>query len=52
MASEHWKDEPETQDFPAAESFLSLLVGSDVAAKLVKALRKEQRLNHFAVKIF
>lgn len=50
MASEHWKDEPEAQDFPAAESFLSLLVGSDAAAKLVKALRKEQRLSHFAAK--
>lgn len=50
MASEHWKDDPETQDFPAAESFLSLLVGSDASAKLVKALRKKQRLNHFAAK--
>ncbi|HET9732232.1 MAG TPA: hypothetical protein VFP54_06105 [Acidimicrobiales bacterium] len=50
MAGEHWKDEPEAQDFPAAESYLSLLVGVDEAAKLVKALRKKQALRHFAAK--
>jgi hypothetical protein len=50
MASEHWKDDPEAQDFPAAESYLSLLVGSGTAAKLVKALRRKQRLKHFAAK--
>ena len=31
MAGEHWKDEPEAQDFPAAESYLSLLVGPAAA---------------------
>jgi hypothetical protein len=50
VAGEHWKDEPEAQDFPAAESYLSLLIGSAAAAKLVKALRKEQTLLHFAAK--
>ena len=50
MAGEHWKDEPEPQDFPAAESYLSLLVGADEAAKLAKALRKKQPLRHFAAK--
>lgn len=50
MASEHWQDEPEPQDFPAAESYLSLLVGPDAAAKLTKALRKKQPLKHFAAK--
>ena len=50
MAGEHWKDEPETQDFPAAESYLSLLLDAAAAARLVKALRKEKRLQHFAVK--
>jgi hypothetical protein len=50
VAGEHWKDEPEAQDFPAAESYLSLLVGPVAAAKLVKALRKEQTLQHYAAK--
>ena len=50
MASEHWKDEPEAQDFPAAKSYLSLLVGPAAAAKLSKALRRAQTLNHYAAK--
>lgn len=44
MPDEHWKDEPEARDLPAAESYLSLLVGADEAAKLTKALRKEETL--------
>jgi hypothetical protein len=50
VAGEHWKDGPEAQDFPAAESYLSLLIGPVAAARLVKALRKEQTLGHFAAK--
>jgi hypothetical protein len=50
VASEHWKDEPEAEDFPAAESFLSLLVGAEAASKLVKALRKERSLKNYAAK--
>jgi hypothetical protein len=50
VASEHWKDDPEAQDYPAAESFLSLLIGPAAAAKLVKTLRKQQELQHFAAK--
>ncbi len=50
MPSEHWKDEPESQDFPAAESYLSLLVGVDAAAKLAKRLRKNKTLRRFAAK--
>jgi hypothetical protein len=50
VAGEHWKDEPEAQDFPAAESYLSLLIGPAAAAKLVKALRKQQTLQHYAAK--
>ncbi len=50
MADEHWKDEPEAPDYPAAESYLSLLVGPAVAAKLAKALRKQKRLVHYAAK--
>jgi hypothetical protein len=50
VAGEHWKDEPEAQDFPAAESYLSLLIGPVAARKLVKALRGERTLEHFAAK--
>jgi hypothetical protein len=50
VAGEHWKDKPEAQDFPAAESYLSLLVGPVAAAKLVKTLRNEQGLQHYAAK--
>ncbi len=49
-SNEHWQDEPEAQDYPAAENYLSLLVGRPVAHKLVKALRKETALEHFAAK--
>ncbi len=50
MPGEHWKDEPEAQDFPAAESYLSLLLGPAGAAKLAKSLSKEQTLQHYAAK--
>ena len=50
MADEHWQDKPQAQDFPAAESYLSLLVGHEAARKLVKALRKQDELDHFAAK--
>jgi hypothetical protein len=50
MASEHWKDEPEAEDYPSALSYLSLLVGVEAATKLAKALRKQKELTHFAAK--
>ncbi len=50
MSGEHWKDKPDDEDYPAAESYLSLLVGSSSAGKLAKALRKEEELRHFAAK--
>jgi hypothetical protein len=50
VAGEHWQDEPEAQDFPAAESYLSLLVGPAAATRLAKALRKEKTLQHYAAK--
>jgi hypothetical protein len=37
-------------DYPATESYLSLLVGVSTAVKLTKALRKEEDLQHFAAK--
>jgi hypothetical protein len=48
--AEHWKDQPEAQDFAAAESYLSLLVGPPAAAKLAKALRRRLMLDHYAAK--
>ncbi|MGH9096210.1 MAG: hypothetical protein ACRDWB_02190 [Acidimicrobiales bacterium] len=48
--SEHWKDEPEDQDILGAKSYLSLLVGPAAAAKLSKALRKQQTLEQYAAK--
>ena len=50
MATEYWKDEPDEEDYPAARSYLSLLVGSDRASKFVKALRKQEGLTYFAAK--
>lgn len=50
MAVEHWQKEPEEQDLPAAQAYLSLLVGPTAAAKLVKALRKEEKIRHHAGK--
>jgi hypothetical protein len=50
LAGEHWEDEPEAEDFPAAESYLSLLVGLAMAARLVKAMHKEQTLQHYAAR--
>jgi hypothetical protein len=50
MAGEHWKNEPEVQDFPAARSYLSLLIGPLAATRLAKALRKEKAIAHFAAK--
>ena len=41
MTSEHWKEEPEQQDFPAARSYLSLLVDPGEAKKTAKALGDE-----------
>jgi hypothetical protein len=38
-AKEHWKDEPEDHDFPAAADYLSLIMPSAVANKIVEALR-------------
>jgi hypothetical protein len=50
VEAEHWKDEPEDEDIVGAKSYLSLLVGPAAAAKLSKALRKQQTLQHFAAK--
>ena len=50
MACEHWKEEPEAEDFPSTESYLTLLVELAETTKLAKALRKQKVLSHFAAK--
>jgi hypothetical protein len=50
MASEHWKDEPEDQDFPAAQSYLSLVMAPSAAGVLVDALRQVTTLEHHKAK--
>ena len=39
MQSEHWQHEPEDHDFPAAATYLSLLMAPAVAAQLVEGLK-------------
>ena len=50
MDAEHWKDEPEAQDYPAAEAYLSLLMDPGDAGRLVKSLQKATKLAHFKAK--
>jgi hypothetical protein len=38
-AQEHWQDEPEAHDFPAAADYLSLVAPAGVVAKVVDALK-------------
>lgn len=39
MAQEHWKTDPDEHDFPAAESYLSLVMPQLAATTLVNTLR-------------
>jgi hypothetical protein len=50
MASEHWMDDAEEHDYPAAQSYLSLLMDTAEAAKLVVALRAVAQLDHYKAK--
>lgn len=50
MSAAHWKDEPEDHDFPAAASYLSLLMGSAEVTRLVDALRSASELQHYKAK--
>jgi hypothetical protein len=47
--AEHWKDEPEEHDYPAAENYLSLLVAPSEARRLVAKLQAAP-LRRFAPK--
>ncbi len=50
MTTEHWKDEPEEHDYPAARDYLSLLLDPGDAKKTAKALAHEPRLTHYKAK--
>jgi hypothetical protein len=50
MKTEHWKEEPEEKDFPAAFNYLSLLTDPREAKKIVKAMKRSSRIDHFMAK--
>ena len=45
---EHWKDEPDEHDFPAASDYLSLLLPAQTAASLVEQLKGVEKLDRKA----
>ena len=47
-----WRKEPEDQDYPAAESYLSLIYPAAKTRKLVAALRKARCVEFEAKDIF
>ncbi len=47
-----WLDEPEEHDYPAAESFLSLIYDAQAAAKYVQQLRRAAKVEFKAKDIF
>jgi hypothetical protein len=47
MATEHWMDEPEEEDYPAAFNYLTLLTDPREAKKLAKAMKQSSRLEHY-----
>ncbi|WP_037814893.1 hypothetical protein [Amycolatopsis nivea] len=42
---EHWKDEPDEHDYPAAFDYLTLVAPEDIATRLVDQL-KDAKLTH------
>ena len=48
MPAEHWQDEPEEHDFPAAADYLSLVVRDDVVDSVVEALRSAETVHRKA----
>ena len=45
---EHWKDEPDEHDFPAAADYLSLVFSEQTAAALVDKLKGVEKLDRQA----
>jgi len=48
VPAEHWKDEPEAHDFPAAGDYLSLVFPPGDAAQLVEALQAAETVHRKA----
>src|SRR5580704_14963898 len=46
--TEHWKNEPEAHDYPAARAYLSLLLGEPASATVVTTLEAAPLLHHQA----
>jgi hypothetical protein len=46
MSSEHWQDEPDDQDYPAARCYLSLVLNPIEAKKVAKSLAKLDEVQH------
>jgi hypothetical protein len=46
--SEHWKGEPDAHDYPAASSYLSLVLGEADTASVVAALEAAPLVHHQA----
>jgi hypothetical protein len=49
VAKEHWKEEPDDHDYPAAASYLSLLMAPDAVEGIVAAL-KSAAMAHYKAK--
>jgi len=50
VKAENWKEEPEDKDFPAAFNYLSLLIDPREAKKIVRAMQRSSRIDHFMAK--
>jgi hypothetical protein len=47
-SEEHWKDEPDDHDYPAAQSYLSLIMGFKEVTGLVSAMEKAPLIHRLA----
>jgi hypothetical protein len=48
VPEEHWKDEPEDHDYPAAADYLSLIAQENVVEAVVEALRSAETVHRKA----
>jgi hypothetical protein len=48
VPTQHWKDEPEQHDFPAAADYLSLVAPADEVKQIVDALRSAETIHRKA----
>src|ERR1700738_2414554 len=51
-SKKRWRSEPEKHDYPAAESYLTLLEDEETAAKYAKALSRAPMTSFYAKDIF